>query len=79
MDGSQHFSPQGRTAPLTSCPGRQAQASAASHGVSDPSLFSGAENGGAFQPFLAGVTTFQPQADQSGQVIRIVFDTAKAA
>ena len=78
MDGSQHFSPQGRTAPLKSCPGRQAQAFA-SDGVSDPSLFSGAENGGAFQPFLAGVTTFQPQADQSGQVIRIVFDTAKAA
>ena len=78
MDGSQHFSPQGRTARLTSCPGRQAQASA-SDGVSDPSLFSRAENGGAFQPFLAGVTTFQPQADQSGQVVRIVFNTAKAA
>ena len=78
MDGSQHFRSQGRAAPLTSCPGGQAQASA-SDCVSDPSLFSGAENGGAFQPFLAGVTTFQPQADQSGQVIRIVFDTAKAA
>ena len=78
MDGAQHFRSQGRAAPLSSCLRADTRTSAG-RGVSDPLLFSGAENGCAFQPFLAGVTTFQPQADQSGQVVRIVFDTAKAA